>query len=95
MIEPNDILSRKNEIKGYVAIAKLDLAVKRCIDFFRDFDIDEDDEALLLSTSLYLIYNEEKIGQITSQDAIVRKQQVAARILKLTKDFTNFQARTW
>ena len=47
MIEANDILSRKSEIKGYVATAKLDLAVKRCIDFFQDFGIDDDDEAVL------------------------------------------------
>lgn len=91
LIEPNDIISRKDEIKGFVATAKLELAVKRCMDFYRDFGIDEDDDAVLLSTTLYIIIDNEKKGQLTQQDVAVQKQQVARRILQIIKDFSNLQ----
>lgn len=93
MIEPNNIISRKNEIKGYVATAKLELAVKHCIDFYRDFGIEDDDDAVLLSTTLYFIIDHEKKGQLTQQDAVVQKQQVARRILQIIKDFSNLPLR--
>ena len=91
MIEANDILSRKSEIKGYVATAKLDLAVKRCIDFYRDFKVDDDDEAVLLSTSLYLVIEEEKKGIIEPKDAKFEKQKIASRILLIIKGFSNLE----
>ena len=74
-----------------MATAKLELAVKRCMDFYRDFGIDEDDDAVLLSTTLYFIIDNEKKGQLTQQDVAVQKQQVARRILQIIKDFSNLQ----
>ena len=91
MIEANDILSRKSEIKGYVATAKLDLAVKRCIDFFQDFGIDDDDDAVLLSMRYHDIIKGEKAGLLTDDVVAVRKTQVAKSILAMIKDFSNLQ----
>jgi Effector-associated domain 11 len=91
LIEPNDIISRKNEIKGYVATAKLDLAVKHCIDFYRDFGIEDDDEAILVSRRFYSIMRKEKAGDIAFKDADVEYQQIARSILQLVKDFSNLQ----
>ena len=88
MIEPNDILERRNEIKHFVATAKLDLAVKRCIDFYRDFNNMDDDDAILVSTSYYLILHEEKNGLVTSEQAMTKKQQVARRILQIIRELT-------
>lgn len=86
MIAPNDIVERRSEIKHFVATAKLELAVKRCIDFYRDFNNQDDDDAILVSTSYYLILNEEKNGLITAEQAMTKKQQVARRILQILKD---------
>lgn len=91
MIEANDILSRKSEIKGYVATAKLDLAVKRCIDFYQDFGIEDDDDAVLLSMRFHDIIKNEKTGLITDDVASVRKTQIAKSILIMIKDFSNLQ----
>lgn len=85
-IAPNDILERRSEIKQFVATAKLDLAVKRCIDFYRDFNNMDDDDAILVSTSYYLVLNDEKNGLITSEEAMTKKQQVARRILQIIRD---------
>ena len=74
-----------------MATAKLELAVKRCMDFYRDFGIDDDDDAVLLSTTLYIIIDNEKKGQLTQQDVAVQKQQVARRVLQIIKDFSNLQ----
>ena len=86
MITPNDILERRSEIKHFVATAKLDLAVKRCIDFYRDFNNLDDDDAILVSTSYYLILTEEQKGLITAEAARVQKQQVARRILQIIRE---------
>lgn len=86
MIAPNDILERRNEIKHFVATAKLDLAVKRCIDFYQDFNNNNDDDAVLLSTSFYMILQQEKNGLITMEFAMVEKQKIARRILQLIRD---------
>ena len=91
MIEPNDIISRKDEIKGFVATAKLELAVKRCMDFYRDFSIDEDDDAVLLSMRFHEIIKGEKTGLITDDVAMVKKTQIAKSILTMIKDFSNLQ----
>jgi hypothetical protein len=91
LIEANDILSRKNEIKGYVATAKLDLAVKRCIDFYRDFGIEEDDEAVLLSMRFHEILKNEKMGLWTEDIVTTKKTQVARSVLAMIRDFSNLQ----
>ncbi len=91
LIEANDILSRKSEIKGYVATAKLDLAVKRCIDFYQDFGIDDDDDAVLLSMRFHEIIKNEKMGMWTEDVVITRKTQIAMSILTMIKDFSNLQ----
>ncbi|HLP96363.1 MAG TPA: hypothetical protein VK168_20110 [Saprospiraceae bacterium] len=79
-------MERKSEIKHFVATAKLEEAVRRCIDFYRDFNNQDDDAAILVSTTYYLILIEEKSGLITSEQALVRKQQIAARILNILKE---------
>ena len=91
MIEANDILSRKSEIKGYVATAKLDLAVKRCIAFYKDFGIEDDDEAVLISRRYYSVIKKEKLGDLSFKDADVEYQQIARSILEMIKDFSNLQ----
>ena len=74
-----------------MATAKLELAVKRCMDFYRDFKVDDDAEAVLLSTSLYLVIDEERKGIIKPKDAKFEKQRIASRILQIIKDFSNLQ----
>jgi hypothetical protein len=94
LIESNDIISRKREIKGFVATAKLDLAVKRCIDFYQDFGIEEDDDAVLVSRRYYSILKKEKMGDMTFNDADVEYQKIARSILTMIKDFSNLQFAT-
>ena len=89
LIESNDILNRKNEIKSFVATAKLELAVKRCIDFYRDFESEDDDDVILLSTTYYQILDKEKKGLWSIDEVMVRQQQLARRILQIIKDITN------
>jgi Effector-associated domain 11 len=91
LIESNDIISRKKEIKGFVATAKLDLAVKRCIDFYQDFGIDDDDEAVLLSMRFHEVIKNEKMGMWTEDVVTSRKTQIAMTILTMIKDFSNLQ----
>ena len=74
-----------------MATAQLELAVKRCMDFYRDFSIDDANDAVLLSKTLNIIIDKEKKGQLTQQDVAMQKQQVARRILQIINDFSNLQ----
>lgn len=53
LIAPNDILGRRNEIKDCLAAADMAKAVKRLIDFMREFQPDIEDEVILLSMDFH------------------------------------------
>lgn len=76
-----------------MATAKLDLAVKRCIDFYKDFGIDDDDDAVLLSMRFHEILNNENTGLWTEDVVTVKKTQVARSVLTMIKNFSNLPIR--
>lgn len=81
MILANDILQRRDEIKQHVATANFDSAVKRLIDFTRDFCQDHETTALLISNSYHMIYQSELQGGLEFKEILKEKNSIALRIL--------------
>ncbi len=81
MIIANDILQRRDEIKQHVATANFDSAVKRLIDFTRDFCQDQEITALLISNTYYVVYQSELNGAIDFKEGLKEKNNIALRIL--------------
>ena len=81
MIPANDILGRRNEIKDCIAAADMDNAVKRLIDFVRDFQISMEDEVILLCMEYSELVKEERLRLEQREDIKITKRQIAYRIL--------------
>ena len=81
MIPANDIVKRIEEIKYYVSVANFDGALKRLIDLTRDFCQDQENTALLISSTYYVVYQSELNGVIDFKEAVKEKNGVALRIL--------------
>ena len=64
MIPANDILGRRNEIKDCIAAADMDNAVKRLIDFTREFIPEMENDALLLSRKYNEIERNERLALV-------------------------------
>ncbi len=82
MIPANDISGRRNEIKDFLAAADLDNAVKRLIDFLRDFLPELENDALLLSRKYSDIERNERLGLLDYQAIEIAKNQVGNGMLK-------------
>ena len=90
LIESNDILSRKTEIKGYIASAKLDLAVKRVMDFCQDFgNMDFEREALKVSFRHNDIKKKEDDGILNYDAALPHRMRVVESILTIITDISS------
>ncbi|NUO02657.1 MAG: hypothetical protein HUU01_18780 [Saprospiraceae bacterium] len=89
MIPPNDILGRRNEIKDCVAAADMDKAVRRLIDFVRDFIEEMEDEAVLLSMDFYTLKQEERMATVKQDDLRLVRRQIAQRVLLTLNDAFN------
>lgn len=59
----------------------MDKAVRRLIDFVRDFIADMEDEAVLLSMDFYSLKQEERQAILKQDDARLVRRQIAQRIL--------------
>lgn len=86
MVAPNDILARRNEIKDCLATAQLEKAIKRMIDFVRDFHEEAEDEIVLLSMDYYDLRQDIKLGVVKREDARLDKRQLVNRLLMSLKD---------
>ena len=85
MISNQDVAQRKSEIYHLVSSDNLPEAVKRLIDFIRDFSMNEEllIDTILISRELYDLKKAEMIGQIDWSYANSYKGRIAMRILKL------------
>ncbi|MCB0530797.1 MAG: hypothetical protein H6574_10905 [Lewinellaceae bacterium] len=81
MIPPNDILGRRNEIKDCIAADAVADAVRRLIDFMRDFQPFMEDEAVLISMDFTELEKETRQELVERQEAKRNKRQIAHRIL--------------
>lgn len=82
MNPPNDIFhQRREEIKNHVATANFDSAVKRLIDFVRDYCADHETTALLISSTYYVVYQSELQGVLEFKEVLKEKNGIALRIL--------------
>lgn len=81
MIPANDILARRNEIKDCIAAADMERAVKRLIDFVREFQAEMEDEVIILSMDFYELTKEERLDIIPYETAKLSKRKIAHRIL--------------
>jgi len=81
LIPANDILQRRDEIKHHVATANFDSAVKRLIDFTRDFCQDQETAALVISSTYYVVYQSEQKGVLEFKEVLIQKNSIALRIL--------------
>ena len=59
----------------------MESAVKRLIDFVRDFHISMEDEAILLSMEFYELAREERMRMEQREDLKLTKRQIAFRVL--------------
>ena len=85
MTEPVEILNRRNEIKDCVAISDMENAIKRLIDFTRDFYMEFEDEVILISMEFYDL-NEELRRDLVEYDTGKRhKRKIAFRVLETLK----------
>ncbi|MBK8965493.1 MAG: hypothetical protein R3D58_21260 [Saprospiraceae bacterium] len=81
MISPNEILDRRNEIKDCIAADAVADAVRRLIDFMRDFHANMEDEAIMISMDFTELEKETQRAIVDRQEAKVNKRQIANRIL--------------
>ena len=80
-IASNDILSRRNEIKDFVAAGNVEKAIKRFIDFVRDFYEEAGNNIVLLSMDFSSIKKEINLGTIKPDDARFEIRKIALRVL--------------
>jgi len=81
LVAPNDILGRRNEIKDCLAAADMAKAVKRLIDFMREFQPNIEDEVILLSMDFHDLNREMRMELIPRDEARRTRRQIAYRIL--------------
>ncbi len=89
MIPANDILARRNEIKDCIAAADMERAVKRLIDFARDFCAEEEDNVLIISMEFYYLLKKEKMGVVNNDDELLNKRRIAVKILNTLSMMTS------
>ncbi|MCB9352267.1 MAG: ABC transporter ATP-binding protein [Lewinellaceae bacterium] len=82
MIPANDILGRRNEVKDYVAASDIENAVRRLIDFMRDFIPEMENDALLLSRKFTDLERNERLALLDYKDTEITKGQISNGILK-------------
>lgn len=93
MIDSTDIIGRKNQIKDFVAAARLEEALKHLMDFIRDFCDTMEDEAVILSMDYYELLKEERLEIVPYDDAKRTKRKLAYRMLQtLNSALSNGQA---
>ena len=80
-VAPNDILNRRNEIKDFVAAGNVEKAIKRLIDFAREFYREAEDAVVLLSMEFSDLKKDINMGQLEGKEARLVKRQIAARLL--------------
>jgi len=78
----NDILGRRNEIKDCIAAAEMEHAVKRLIDFVRDFTVDMENDALLLSRKFTDLERNVRLVLIDNKEAEIVRGQISDGLLK-------------
>ena len=88
MIASNDINDRIEEIKNYVANANLQEAVKRLMDFSREFYLESEDEVISLSARFNKYKVEERRGILSQADAGLEYRKISLQILKSLADIT-------
>ncbi|MEM7101958.1 MAG: hypothetical protein AAF502_02430 [Bacteroidota bacterium] len=81
MVAANDILQRRDEIRHFIAINKLEQAIKRLMDFIKDFDEQYQDDVILISMDYYDWKEEKESGETQRSQIKMEKRRLAARIL--------------
>lgn len=89
MIPSNDILGRRDEIKDFLAASEMEKALKRLIDFIRDFCPDREDEVILLSMDYHELEKELRMELVAYQDGKVIRRKLAFRMLGTLKSAIN------
>jgi len=84
-IIPNDILSRRNQIKDCIANARLGKAIKHLIDFVRDINMELEDDVILISMEFSELENELRNELLRYEEGKLAKRKIAHRILQTLK----------
>jgi len=85
LIPANDILGRRNEIKDCIAADNMDEAMRRLIDFIRDFFESMEDEVLLLSRDYHAVLKMERMRLEPIEQIERLKGHIANRVLATLK----------
>lgn len=78
---PPEISGFRNEIKDLFAIAKYEEAMKRLIDFARNYCPEKEDEAVMISQDFYELLRDIQFNFIEIKDAKLAKKQITLRAL--------------
>ena len=82
MLDPKNIKLRKNEIKNFVAAANIAEAVKHLIDFMRDFCLEMEDEAILISMKFNVLKKDLRRQTINNETETIQRNQLAVSLLE-------------
>lgn len=97
MIQPNDIASRLEEVRGLIASNKVPQALKNVMDFARDLAADDlIDEATIIRQNYRELENELRREEITRSEARKEKNKLIRQGLGLTKaivEYADMEAR--
>lgn len=85
MIQPTDILSRRNEIKDCLAFSEMEKAIKRLMDFVRDFCEEAEDDVILISRRYYDLKKRDRLKTIEYEEIRDSEVKIAKEILEILR----------
>jgi len=86
MIAQVDIGARAEEIRNFVAGGELGVAIKKGMDFVRDFaDAADQDECVLLSFDFKLVDGEMRQEKLSTKASLAERRRLAGNLLKLVR----------
>jgi len=89
-LESNDIIKRQEQIEEMVAQNQIEPAIKRLLDFVRDFDIKKmfKPQSLLISANYYEWRKNDQNNTLTRDTLRVERNGIIMSILSLTNEIT-------
>ncbi len=85
MISANDILGHRDEVKNHIASSEIEKALKRLIDFIRNYCPNMEDEVILLSMDYYDLEKELRMEIVSYENGKLTRRKIAFRMLNTLK----------
>ena len=90
MIQANDIVGRKNQIKDYLIAGNMERAIPKLIDWTRDIAPDTEEEDLAITISFKFNNNKKSFNndEITDEQKNISNTKLVRQILQLMREVT-------